>query len=267
LIAKLPIFLERLLEDVHDLRRHRRVALANVLRRPVEDGVEHHAGRRARERPSAGQHLRDRRAEREDVAACIQRLTAHLLRRHIRDRPECLAGRGDERVGHRFPDALLITHQLGQAEVEDLRLILFGDEDVRGLDIAMDDALRMRRHQRLGDLQRQAEHGFRFQPRGCEQFGERAPFERLHDDEVRAFVLVDVVDRADVRMVERRSRARLALESLECRRIAGHVLRKELERDGPAQTRVFSLVDHTHAAAAEFGHDAIPRDHAAVQIR
>ena len=39
--------------------------------------------------------------------------------------------------------------QLGQAEVEDFHGDIFGDENVRGLDIAVDDALRVRRREHL----------------------------------------------------------------------------------------------------------------------
>ena len=46
-----------------------------------------------------------------------------------------------------------------------------------------------------------------------QQSGEGVPLQRLHDDEVAAVVFVDVVDRADVRMIQRGDGPRLALES------------------------------------------------------
>ena len=70
-------------------------------------------------------------------------------------------------------------------------------------------------------------------------------------------MLFDVVDRADVRMVQRGGRARLAAEPVERLGVAGDVLRQKLERDGPAEPGVFGLVDDTHPAVAEFGHDAV----------
>ena len=45
-----------------------------------------------------------------------------------------------------------ILDQPGEPEVEDLRAAVGGDEDVVGLQIAVDDALRMRGRQALRDL-------------------------------------------------------------------------------------------------------------------
>ena len=44
--------------------------------------------------------------------------------------------------------------------------------------------------------------------------GERLPLEQLHHEEVRVALVADVEERADVRVVERRDRLRLALEAL-----------------------------------------------------
>ena len=44
---------------------------------------------------------------------------------------------------------------------------------------------------------------------------ERAPFEALHGDEPTALALADFVDGANIRMIQRRSRLRLALKSLQ----------------------------------------------------
>jgi hypothetical protein len=56
-------------------------------------------------------------------------------------------------------------------------------------------------------------------------------------------VLVNVVNRADVRVVERGSGARFAPETFERVRILHDALRENLERDLPAQAQIFSLVD------------------------
>ena len=60
-----------------------------------------------------------------------------------------------------------------------------------------------------------------------------------------------VVDRADVGVVQRGGRARLALEALERLRVAAELLGQELQRDAAAELRVLRLVDDAHAAAAE----------------
>ena len=90
--------------------------------------------------------------------------------------------------------------------------------------------------------------------------GERPPFEQLHRDEGPAVVLADLVDGADVRMVERRRRPRLAREPIErAARLPDHV-GQELERHLPPQLGVRGAIDDAHAAAAELLDDLVVRD-------
>ena len=105
--------------------------------------------------------------------------------------------------------------QLGQAEVEDLRLAALGDEDVGGLDVAVDDALRVRGVEGVCNLDPEIERDFERERPVVDAVLQRLAVEELHRDERLALGLADVVDRADVRVVERRGRARLALEALE----------------------------------------------------
>ena len=73
-------------------------------------------------------------------------------------------------------------------------------------------------------------------------------------------VLVDVVDRADVGVLERGGRAGLALEPLERLRVARQLLGQELQRDAAAELQVLGLVDDAHAAAAELREDPVVGD-------
>jgi hypothetical protein len=79
----------------------------------------------------------------------------------------------------------------------------------------MDDALFVRSLERRRDLTGQAHRVLEGQPRRRawtlrEQVGQRLAFDELHDE----IVGTDVVQRADVGMIERRDRARFALEAL-----------------------------------------------------
>ena len=77
----------------------------------------------------------------------------------------------------------------------------------------MDDPAAMRAVERVGDLRSPySQHVGQRQRAAREPVGERLALEQLHDQEVDAFV-ADVVERADVRMVELRDRLRLALEA------------------------------------------------------
>ena len=57
---------------------------------------------------------------------------------------------------------------------------------------------------------------------------------------------------ADVGMVQHGGGARLTAKALQSQRIASDIVGKKLEGHKPAQAAVFGLVDHAHAATADF---------------
>ena len=79
----------------------------------------------------------------------------------------------------------------------------------------------------------------------------------FHGNESLAVLLADVVNRANVRVIQRRCGLRLALETGQCLGIAGNVLRQKLERNKAMKASVLSLVDDTHTAAAELFENAV----------
>ena len=85
-------------------------------------------------------------------------------------------------------------------------------------------------------------------------------FQALHHQERPTIVLANVVNRADVGMIERRGSARLAAETFQKLMILGKLLRQELERHTSAELRVLGLVDHAHAARTQLFNDAIVRN-------
>jgi hypothetical protein len=122
------------------------------------------------------------------------------------------------------------------------------------------DALRVRRLQRVGNLDSQLEQFL-----GRERFShqavlERLPFQILHHDEQLAVMLPNVVHRADVWMVQRRGSARLAAEAFEELAVVGEFRGQELERHRAAKLGVLGLVDHTHAPATQLLQNAVVRD-------
>ena len=92
---------------------------------------------------------------------------------------------------------------------------------------------------------------------------ERVALHSLHDQEGPSLVHAEVVDGADVGMIERRRGTRLARESIERLGRIRRLIRQELQRDQAAELRVFGLIDDAHTPAAEFGKDAVARNHAA----
>jgi len=146
--------------------------------------------------------------------------------------------------------------ELRETEVEQLRAGL-RKHDVAGLEIAVRDALAVRAVERLGDLDAVAQHLRERHRAAREPLRGGFSFEQLHDDVLDAILAADVVERADVRMVEARDRLRLALESLPEVGVARDVLGEDLDRDGAFESCVASPIDLAHAACADQGEDLV----------
>lgn len=149
---------------------------------------------------------------------------------------------------------------LGEAEVEDLRVPASREEQVCRFDVAMDDALRVRSIEGICDLLPEIEDRRLGHRAGAEHDLERIPLEEFHDEKAPRLVPAEVVDRADVGVIERRGRSGFALEALDCRDIVRQFRGQELERDLPAQAQILGTVDNAHAAATEFFDDAVVGD-------
>jgi hypothetical protein len=114
------------------------------------DVVEHLAGddrlgRRADERRLPGQHLVQHAAERVDVAPSVERPLAHgLLGAHVHRRPQRQPGLRQPPLGAR------LAHRAGDPEVGEQHPVAL-EQDVLGLDVAVDDSLRVRVGERAGD--------------------------------------------------------------------------------------------------------------------
>ena len=140
---------------------------------------------------------------------------------------------------------------LRQSEIQNLGVSALGDEDVGGLDVAVDDALRMRGVERVGDLDAQIEHRFDLQRLARDAVPQRLPLQKLHRDEGLPSDLVNFVDRADVRVVQSGRSLGLALEAAERLRVVGDFVGKKLQGDVATELEVLGLVHHTHPAAAD----------------
>jgi hypothetical protein len=88
----------------------------------------------------------------------------------------------------------------------------------------------------------------------------RSAIQGLHDNVRAAVLLADVMNGADVRMIQSGGRPGLALETLQGVGVAGEFVRQEFESDETVQARVFGLVDHAHSAAAQLLDDAVVGD-------
>jgi hypothetical protein len=80
---------------------------------------------------------------------------------------------------------------------------------------------------------------------------QRLAVEVFHDEKIDAGLLPDVVDGADMRMIQRGNGPSLALEPLLQFGMAGDMSGERLDGDGSIEARVSGFVDLAHAARAE----------------
>ncbi len=149
---------------------------------------------------------------------------------------------------------------LGKTEVENFCVAARGDENIGGLDVAMNDAFGVSGVEGVGNVSADFEKALDFDGRVGDDVLERGAFHVFHDDEDAAVVFLDVVDGADVRMVEGGGGASFSLEALEGLWILGDVVGKKFQGYETAEFGVFGFVNDTHSAAAEFFDDAVIGD-------
>ena len=124
----------------------------------------------------------------------------------------------------------------------------------------MNDPLRVRRVQRVSDLNRQVQQFVCLQRLSGDEALDSLALQILNHDEGLALVFSDVINRADIRVIEGGSCLRFTLEPFQGLSILGEFLREELQGDGALELGVRGLVHHAHAPAAELLQDAIVAD-------
>src|SRR5262249_42843595 len=84
--------------------------------------------------------------------------------------------------------------------------------------------------------------------------------QELHGDKRTIFVPPDLVNRADIRMVQCGSSTGLTTEALQRLGVLSHTVGKKLQRNEAAEFQVFGLVDDAHSATAESFENTVVRD-------
>lgn len=145
------------------------------------------------------------------------------------------------------------------AEVADLRCVIRVEEDVRRLEIGVNDALRVREREPVRHLDRDADRVAGLERTGLlDALLHRSAREVLHDDERRIVDLADVVDGHDVRMRKLRERARFLHEHPAEVSIGRGCRIEDLERNVAVQRLVAGEVDLRRAAHSERLLDLVP---------
>ena len=134
---------------------------------------------------------------------------------------------------------------------------LVGEDQVVGLEIAVDDPLRVRVAQARQQLPRDVQRARRrLRPLPVHRLAQGAPGDEVHDQIGRALD-AEVDHRHAVRVSETAHRARLVLEAAEEGLLRGDPGMQELHRDRPAELHPLALVDHAHRAGGDLGQDAV----------
>jgi hypothetical protein len=154
------------------------------------------------------------------VPGLVRVLRAHPCRR--------IRGEGGPRG-----DSFALGCQLGQTEIQYFRVPSFCYEDVGWFDVAVDDAFRVGRIEPVRNLDGQIEDAFNFHRAASDAVLQRHTVQELHHDIRLTVFLTNVINRADVRVVERGGRLRFSTEPFECLMVTGQIFRKELQGDGP----------------------------------
>src|SRR5713101_2203217 len=118
----------------------------------------------------------------------------------------------------------------------------------------------MRRLQRISNLNRKVYEVISLQRLARDALTKRLAFEQLHREEGPRFLFANVVNDADIGVIQSRGGACLPLKPLQCRAIFGVIVREKLESHVAAQARVFSLVNHSHATRPELFENAVVGD-------
>src|SRR5208282_5859010 len=103
--------------------------------------------------------------------------------------------------------------ELCETEIENLGVAARGDEDVSGLDVTVNDSFGMRGVERVCDFSRDFKERIERERCAMDAMLQRLTVQQLHGDEWDATFFINVVNRADVRMIERRSGLGFAAES------------------------------------------------------
>ena len=142
-------------------------SLAEGARGLVDDRVQHLDRVAALEGCHARRHLVEQDAQAEDVGAVVHHRGARrLLGARVAHRAVGHADLGHGVVEARRRRLAVFAREglhLGQAEVEHLGLALGGDDDVRGLQVAVHDAVGVGHRQRVGDLDGDGQGGQRLE--------------------------------------------------------------------------------------------------------
>ena len=281
--------------ELGEQRRHRRPACVRIGREAashrapeprghvaIVPGLRDLAGRHARrelhhagtlERPLTVERLVERDAERELVAARVG-AAAELLGGHVRGRAHHRAGArqilrqrrlatGDGGIGRRGTRDRRAGRR-DQPEVGDAHAAVLREQHVVGLEVAVNEAERVRGHEPATGLHERVDDRVDRPRRELEPAAQRAALRELHRDVDLIAERADLVDLDHVAVIDLRHRLRLA-EQPRPRLTRAGAGAQQLDRDLAIEVRIVRGVDDAHAARAQLAEDDEPADRVAAR--
>ncbi len=253
LIAKLGVALEA----VHDNARHPirqiRIDKFRIFWFFLDALVHHLPGRFSRKGKIARHHFIEHEAEGVKIAALIDLSAFDLLRGHV-------TGRTDESAAARHAHFCGFKRS-GKAEIGNVDLIFFSDEDVVRFEIAMNDAFGMSGVECFTELPDELEAAV--ERKGVlflKNVVKVRAVHKSHGDELHAVGFAQIVNAQNVLVRDSAGEKKLVFESLNDLGIAGKVGLQDFQGDKSVELAVIGFIDTPHAAFAEkrFNHKSRP---------
>ena len=164
---------------------------------------------------------------------------------------------GSVRRGQRRVHGSKARHRPGEAEVEDLDRAVFGEEQVLGFQIAVDDDLLVRGGQPQGDPPGDLGGAAERDRAPVEPLPQCLALQKLHDRESDSRLAAEIVDRENVRVRQGGDRAGLVLKAGEGQGVGGRRLGEDFDRDVARKLEIPGPVDLAHSARADTRHDLV----------
>src|SRR6185503_17743617 len=206
-----------------------------------------------------GSELVQDNAEGKHVACRGNRISLGLFRRHVAHSADNNTWLSDAR---HVIALSLSSRKLRDTEVENFQVSIVPQHQVFGLDVAMNDSSRMSHRECARSLRTDA-RDFRYRWGFRAKLTERASFDELHCDEVTRRRLTDFVNGYDVRVIESRSSACFANESLDSDGMKHAATGKKLHHEIAPELGVTGVVQLTHSTRAQERKNFVPADRGA----
>ena len=175
-----------------------------------------------------------------------------LLRRHVLQGANHLAGIGQWLFARRRWERVkrISLERLRHAKVEQLGASL-GQHDVGGLEIAMHDPVPVRMVERLGNLDRMTQDLIGRKRTAVQSPRDRLALDEFHHEVFAAILNADVIQRADVRMIQTGNGFCLGLKPLLGHAALGAADVKQLDRHLAIEASVSGEMHLAHAAGPQ----------------